>query len=98
MMNANAQIKTITWHDHEISLSLVPDYFENVAHLEIRSLDKQPLPITETGYRSHFFHSETPPTMTEVIDMVSAWINKEAKTKRWQNYETKSKQLDLFEL
>lgn len=96
-MDTKAQTKIIQWNAREISLSLVPDYFENVAHLEIRSLDKQSLPITETGYRSHFFHSETPPTMERVIDMVSAWLNKEAKTKRWRNYEMKSRQLDLFE-
>lgn len=95
-MDTKAQTKIIQWNAREISLSLVPDYFENVAHLEIRSLDKQPLPITETGYRSHFFHSEIPPTKMEIIYIVSAWLNKEAKTKRWQNYEMKSKQLELF--
>lgn len=55
-----AQIYSLTWHDGvsdiEIEITLKPDYFKDVAHLEIRSIapERATLPITATGYRSHF--------------------------------------------
>lgn len=58
------QTYSLTWHDGvsdiEIEITLKPDYFKDVAHLEIRSIapERAPLPITATGYRSHFFCTE----------------------------------------
>jgi hypothetical protein len=53
---------SLDWHGIAVSINYAADwspafkevYRSPMAHLEVRSLDGQPLPITETGYRSHF--------------------------------------------
>ena len=54
-------IKAI-WNNIAITIDYVPNYSnsvkeltgETLSHLEVRSANQQNLPITETGYRSHF--------------------------------------------
>jgi hypothetical protein len=50
----------IEWHNCNIELRWSPRYLTNypIAHLEIRSENSCPIPITETGYRSHFCQAE----------------------------------------
>lgn len=67
-------------------------------HLEIESIKpkRAPLPITETGYRSHFI-----PTLDLInaggpVTFVTAWINQEAKGKAWTKSAVVKAQGDLF--
>ncbi len=87
---------TFQWDGCLVRLFYCPDYFEVVAHLEICSDDGSPLPITETGYRSHFFVGDEPPSVKEVISFVEEWLVKEANTKKWLEYCETSKQMSLF--
>lgn len=67
-------------------------------HIEIESIRPRnaPLPITETGYRSHFL------TPLELIDaggpvtFVQSWLEREAKGKAWLTSQTVRAQGDLF--
>lgn len=88
--------KTIIWQGRNIHLSYCPEYFKDIAHLEIRAEDGEPLPITETGYKSHFFMTQCPPCLQDIISFVIDWMNEEAKSKCWQEYCESSKQLSLF--
>jgi len=88
---------TFEWEGRAIRLSYHPRYLSMIDHLEIRSADGDPLPITETGYRSHFFGPVEPfMTANEVIEMVMRWLNKEAASPAWQTYILQTKQLSLF--
>ena len=60
---------------------MVSGNMSGTAHLEIRSENGEPLPITTTGYRSHFFLTDKPPNMEEIIAFVTQWLNKEEKSK-----------------
>lgn len=64
-------------------------------HVEVRSLDRCPLPITETGYRSAFIPSGEV-TVDTYVSAVLAWLDEEAKSVQWKDQEQKSRQMTLF--
>jgi len=88
---------TFEWEGRSIRLSYHPRYLDIIDHLEIRSVEGEPLPITETGYKSHFFGPVEPVmSIDEVIEMVRRWLYKEAASAQWQTYLQQSTQLSLF--
>jgi hypothetical protein len=64
-------------------------------HVEVRSLDRSPLPITETGYRSAFIPSGEV-TLDTYVGAVLAWLDEEAKSEQWKVAEQRSRQLTLL--
>ncbi|WP_414896503.1 hypothetical protein [Rhodovulum sp. YEN HP10] len=64
-------------------------------HVEITSDNRVPLPVTETGYRSHFLPAGvvTPDTLEA---QVTAWLDEEAAKPEWQHYQEASRQMTLF--
>tara|TARA_R110002051_G_scaffold269600_1_gene329804 strand:+ start:17037 stop:17360 length:324 start_codon:yes stop_codon:yes gene_type:complete len=68
------------------------------AHLDIRSIkpERAPLPITETGYRSHFLHPDEIDELGGPVAYVEAWLNEMARSSEWQESLEASKQLSLF--
>jgi len=47
----------LKWSGFHINIEWEPNAFGGIiAHLEIRSENSYPLPITNTGYLSHFTH------------------------------------------
>ena len=68
-----------------------------IDHVEIKADDGDPLPITETGYRSHFFGPVDPVlTMDEIETMVRKWLDTEAAKPAWQEHVLRTQQLSLF--
>ncbi|WP_299671808.1 hypothetical protein [uncultured Roseobacter sp.] len=96
----SVQIHHMTWEGIEIELTYDPAAWGGeIAHLEVRSINPEhaPLPITQTGYRSHFHAIGTlEETEGSLIEQVTAWLNEEAKSDKWQNYLEDSRQLSLF--
>jgi hypothetical protein len=93
------QTYRFTWQGIEIEATYSPLKFKVAAHLEIRSIrpERAKLPITDTGYRSHFH----PPGMIEaqgghVVAQVIAWLDEEAAKPAWRAYMDASKQGELF--
>jgi hypothetical protein len=91
---------TFTWEGIEIELTYVPKaYGGAIAHLEVRTINPEgaPLPITETGYRSHFHPVGTVEEGEgTLIDQVTGWLDEEAKSKAWRKQVEDSRQLSLF--
>lgn len=88
---------TLHWEGRLIRLSYVPRWSGVIDHIEIRSDDGGPLPISETGYRSHFFGPVEPSlSMAEVERMVLGWLDHDAKGAAWQTWLSTSRQLSLF--
>lgn len=90
---------TLTWSGIDIEITYWPLKWNTISHVEIRSLspDRAPLPITETGFKSHFFQpSATPLSEVEIITLVREWLDEEAQTTAWQQYVECSKQGELF--
>lgn len=95
------QTYTMTWRGLILEARYCANNYNVIAHLEIESIDppRAPLPMTETGYRSHFH----PMGMIErdyggdVIAAVTAWLNEVAERKDWKAAEDAAKQSDLFD-
>lgn len=88
-----------TWEHVRYRVRHTPDYIiKGTNHIEVVVISpkKEPLPITETGYLSHFVTDGSCPGIDDAITFVTAWIEREAKTKRWQKLDQKRRQLALF--
>lgn len=79
-------------------LSLADDYGLDTAHLEIEAIapERAPLPITETGYRSHFTTANPVAAMGGPVALVRAWLDEEAATPAWRRQADADRQLTLF--
>lgn len=68
-------------------------------HVEVESLApaKAPLPITGTGYRSHFIAPLELMNDGGPVTFVTAWLDREARGKDWQKQVAKKQQGDLFQ-
>lgn len=81
----------ITWRGIEIEITFTPEKFGMVDHIELKAEGRHPLPVTETGYRSHFMPSGTVKAHGGAVAFVIAWLEHEAKCTRWSGA-----QLSLF--
>ena len=86
-----------TWDSRDIRLTYTPRMFGVIDHVGLQSVDGRALPVTQTGYRSHFFGPVEPAlTLEEAVAMARDWIEREACSKAWQDQAAASRQLDLF--
>lgn len=69
-----------------------------VAHLQVRVIEPEraALPITETGYRSHFVDREAVSEAGGPVEYVRQWLDAEARSKTWQARDLAQRQLTLF--
>lgn len=103
-MTAEYQTFTLDWEGFALSISYCADwspsfkgiYGSPLAHLEIRSIDGQPLPITETGYRSHFTNADSIEAEGGPVAFVRAWLDHDAQLPQWKAAKAKRQQLCLF--
>lgn len=87
------------WHGIEIEAIYTPLQWKVIAHLDVRSIrpERAPLPITETGYRSHFHQPGTIEAQgCDVVAQVIAWLDEEANSPEWRRIEMEARQLLLF--
>ena len=81
----------ITWRGIAITITFKPDWLNVADHLEIRTEGRVPLPVTETGYRSHFMPVGSVLAHGGAITYVNDWLEIEAKRIGWSGA-----QLSLF--
>jgi len=95
----------IAWRDPvmgetiKIRITHARDYLSSgTDHIEVESLvpKKARLPITETGYRSHFIPALELVNAGGTVTFVSAWLEREAAGKAWRAKATAAAQADLF--
>lgn len=67
-----------------------------IAHLEIIADNRAALPITETGYRSHFVQREEVEVLGGPVAYARAWLDHEAQSSAWKAHRAASRQLSLF--
>ena len=56
----------------------------------------RPLPITETGYRSHFPHPADVEHLGGPVAYVEAWLDAMAQSKAWRRIDKGGLQLQLL--
>jgi len=86
------------WSGIRILLRHVHNYCGVIEHLEIRTIDpeKAPLPITETGYKSHFIDESDLNEYGSALDYVLAWLDDGAANPEWQKQKDVASQYSLF--
>ena len=88
-----------TWRSIEIEVVYSPLKWSVIAHLEVRTINpaRAPLPITNTGYLSHFHQPGTIEALGgDVVAQVTAWLGEEAAKPDWREQEIASRQGELF--
>jgi hypothetical protein len=88
-----------TWQAIEIEATYTPLKWGVTAHLEVQSIapPRAPLPITETGYRSHFHPRGTIEARGgDVVAQVIVWLDDAAAEPAWQRYIEANRQGELF--
>ena len=89
------QTLELTWQGIPVTVTHKPQWLKGpYDHLELRAAD--PLPVTETGYRSHFIHPEELALFDSVETFVTEWLDEYAKQKKWLDYRETSRQGELF--
>ena len=89
----------LQWQGIDIEITFTARRWGVIDHLEIRSVrpERAPLPITGTGYRSHFMQPGTIDAHGgDVVAQVRAWLDEEAATPEWQKHVEASRQISLF--
>ncbi len=92
----------LEWNGHVIevrhcrswSKSYERIYGYPLVHLEVRST--VPLPITETGYRSHFTGADEIEAAGGAIAFIRSALDEAAKDAAWIKQEAASRQMALF--
>jgi hypothetical protein len=100
-VDQHSQTYRFTWQGIEIEATYCPLKWGVIAHLEIRSITPAsvPLPITSTGYKSHFHPCGTVEALGgDVVGQLTAWLDEEAAKPEWQVHVARSRQGELFGL
>lgn len=90
------------WHCEGLTIHIVitfrPCYFTGYDHLEIRSIDPEhhPLPITETGYRSHFEPAGEIDRLGGPVAVAQMLLDTAAQTTDWKEQMDRLRQPSLF--
>ncbi|MBB92998.1 MAG: hypothetical protein CML68_04450 [Rhodobacteraceae bacterium] len=99
------QIETFaaSWNGIQLEISWEPnwlgleDLYEiAAAHLQVRSSGSELLPITETGYRSHFTSRAAVEAARGPVEYVLAWLDAAADSPAWHRKTAAARQLTLF--
>lgn len=82
----------ITWNGIDIEITYKPDYIRyddlsvHYAHLEIQSVQRRhPLPMTETGYFSHFIPPQVVDDAGGAESYVEQWLNHANQSPAWKH-------------
>ena len=86
------------WLTVKLCITFTREKFCSYDHLEIKAVDptKHPLPITETGYRSHFEPAGNIDELGGAVEVVRQILDAEAKTINWRQRMNEMKQGSLF--
>lgn len=101
----SVEVHALLWRGVDIEISFErnwlggdPNRPHATAHLTITAKvpDRARLPITETGFRSHFVPAYRIDEAGGPVAYVDAWVNDMARSREWIAYEQASRQLSLF--
>ena len=98
-MEQQSQTYRFTWQGIEIEATYTPLKWGVIAHLEICSIKPMgaSLPITNTGYGSHFHQTGTVEALGgDVVAQVAAWLDEEAAGPEWRAHIERGRQGELF--
>lgn len=85
----------LIWCERDIAVSYQANWLNSDhCHIELRCAER--LPVTETGYRSHFVIDDAFTDEDDVRGYILAWLDEAARDRNWARHLEDSKQLNLF--
>lgn len=92
-MNAQKEIFNTQWKGIEINIVFIKNYFGSaqVSHLKVSSKGGQPLPISESGFRSIWLYPEHLDGGITPVQFVLDALEVESNTKKWKDILAKQK-------
>lgn len=85
----------LVWRERTVQVSYEKNWLNSdFDHIELRC--EEPLPVTNTGYRSYFVPAPDFTDEAEIIACIVGWLDAAADTKEWRRYEEDRRQLKLF--
>lgn len=92
--------KQIVWEGFDIDVRYCCQWLQSsgmdLVHLEIMSADRRRLPLTETGYKSHFTSRATIDDAGGAVAFVLAWLAETSQSQAWQRHREEQAQACLF--
>lgn len=88
-----------TWRGITLRADHTPNYInDGWSHIELRLLAPKgaPVPITSTGYLSHFLSDDDLLVTGGAVSFFTAWLDRDARSKAWVKTEAAWRQGDLF--
>lgn len=86
---------TLAWSERDIEVRYQANWL-NSGQWHIELWCEERLPVTETGYRSHFVPMAELADEAAIRAFVLAWLDEAAKSLKWRRYVEESRQLKLF--
>lgn len=92
-------VQQIDWNGIVVEITYEPHWLgmtaHAVAHLQVSSVspERAPLPITETGYRSHFLPAAAVMESGGPVAYVRSWLEEAEKCPAWKKQQDASRQL-----
>ncbi|MBB5052702.1 hypothetical protein HNQ36_002676 [Afipia massiliensis] len=80
-MEKRYQHYRLEWRGLEIEVRYCPHWSACFAHLEIESMCRSPLPVTDTGYRSVYTQAATVERLGGPLSLVEDWLDRQADHK-----------------
>jgi len=85
----------IEWDGIVVTITHIPNWLNTGHdHVELRAAEQ--LPVTETGYRSHYMQAAELALFKGVEGFVRQWLDGAAQSKEWQKHLVDRQQLSLF--
>jgi hypothetical protein len=85
----------LQWVDFDISVKYALCWLSGpMSHIELHC--HEPLPVTETGYKSIFLAKGVLKDEDEVLSFVSTLLNEAAQSDAWRQHLADRRQLKLF--
>lgn len=85
----------LLWQGIHVNVCISRDWLQTgYHHIELRA--EQSLPVTQTGYRSHFVPAEQFETFDSLEQLVFQWLDQAAQSKHWEKTQEAQRQLSLF--
>ena len=96
-MGENKHETRVLWRGIAIDITLTVNWLDGTAHhLDLRA--DRPLPVTETGYRSHFLNVAEEVDIDWAREFVTIWLDDASASDDWRKAEERRRQSDFFDL
>lgn len=101
MRERKYQTYRLEWRQFQIEVRYCPEWLGSseryaVAHVEVESVCRSPLPITETGYVSHFTDRLLIEEYGGPVSFTEQWLDAKAQSTSWKSTEAQRNQYSLF--